>query len=133
MEVTDYLQEGDVGFKKPKTKKKRPSRRVAEDSGIEPVSGSNGTNGTGAGAGDGEDKMDIDVKPTRTRTRDLDVNFIDDDELQASLARARRAKMMKKPKVLTQEEVARKRMCFFVYLSFFVCLCLFVDGSRIDY
>ena len=67
--------------------------------------------------------MDIDVKPTRTRTRDLDMNFIDDDELQASLARARRAKMMKKPKVLTQEEVARKRMYLLsICLSLSVCL-----------
>lgn len=38
----------------------------------------------------------------------MDDNFVDDDELQASLARARRAKTMKR-KVLTQEEIARKR------------------------
>ena len=96
MEITDYLQEGDIGFKKPKAKKKRPSRRVAEDSGIEPVNGENG--------------MDVDEKVIAPRVRNLDVNFVDDDELQASLARARRAKTMQKPKVLTQEEIAKKRM-----------------------
>lgn len=53
--------------------------------------------------------MDLDEKPVAPRSRDLDINFVDDDELQASLARARRAKMMKKPKVLTQEEIAKKR------------------------
>ncbi|EJD06694.1 SART-1 protein [Fomitiporia mediterranea MF3/22] len=94
LEVADYVQEGDVGFKKPKTKKKRPSRRVAEDSGIEPINGENG--------------MEVDEKPTASRVRNLDVNFVDDDELQASLARARRAKTMRKPKVLTQEEIAKK-------------------------
>lgn len=96
MEITDYLQEGDAGFKKPKTKKKRPSRRVAEDSGIEPVKDENG--------------MDVDQKVIAPRVRNLDVNFVDDEELQASLARARRAKTMRKPKALTQEEIAKKRM-----------------------
>ena len=96
MEITDYLQEGDAGFKKPKTKKKRPTRRVAEDSGIELING--------------EDKMDIDEKPIIPRARNLDANFVDDDELQASLARARRAKTLKKPKTLTQEEIAKKRV-----------------------
>ena len=93
------MQEGDIGFKKPKTKKKRPSRRVVEESDIGPVNGATG----------GADKMDIDVdaKPTR-RARNLDENFIDDDELQASLARARREKT-RKVKVMTQEEIAQKR------------------------
>lgn len=31
LETRDYLQEGDIGFKKPKTKKKRSSRRVPID------------------------------------------------------------------------------------------------------
>ena len=93
MEITDYLQEGDIGFKKPKTKKKRPSRRIAEDSGIEIKR---------------ETDMDIDGPASTPRVRNLDDNFVDDDELQASLARARRAKL-KKPKGPTQEEIARRR------------------------
>ena len=96
MEASDYLQEGDIGFKKPKTKKKRPSRRITEDSGID--------------LPNGDSKMDVDEKPRVSRSRNLDENFVDDDELQASLARARRAKTLKKPKVLTQEEIAKKRM-----------------------
>ena len=94
MEIADYLQEGDVGFKKPKTKKKRPSRRVAEDSGIDQVKP--------------ENDMDVDVPAPAPRARNLDDNFVDDDELQASLARARRAKL-KKPKGPTQEEIAKRR------------------------
>ena len=59
--------------------------------------------------------MEVDEKPVVSRTRNLDVNFVDDDELQASLARARRAKTMQKPKVLTQEEIAKKRTYMFPF------------------
>ena len=100
MEITDYLQEGDVGFKKPKTKKKRPPKRVVEDSGIETMNDAN--------------SMDVDEKPIVPRAKNLDDNFVDDDELQASLARARRAKTLRKPKVLTQEEIARKRLSIYL-------------------
>ena len=78
------------------TKKKRSSRRKPEDSGIDspPV---------------GEDAMHVDQGAHPSRMRDLDANFVDDDELQAALARARREKLTKKPKIATQEEIARKR------------------------
>ncbi|KAI0264420.1 SART-1 family-domain-containing protein [Gloeopeniophorella convolvens] len=90
IESSDYLQKGDVGFKKPKTKKKRPTRRAAEDSEIVPVG----------------DQMEVDVKPVAPRVRDLDVNFVDDDELQTALARSRRAKI--KTKKVSPEEIARR-------------------------
>ncbi|KAI0661732.1 SART-1 protein [Cubamyces menziesii] len=94
IESADYLQPGDVGFKKPKTKKKRPTRRVnAEESDIPPVNG--------------EDQMQVDEKPIVPRQRNLDVNFVDDDELQAALARSRRAKLQK-PKKLSPEEIAKQ-------------------------
>lgn len=51
--------------------------------------------------------MDVDEKPFVPRTRELDANFVDDDELQAALARSRRAKLRKAPK-LTPEELAQK-------------------------
>jgi U4/U6.U5 tri-snRNP-associated protein 1 len=50
--------------------------------------------------------MDVDVKPILPRERDLNVNFVDDDDLQAALARTRRAKL--KAKKLTPEEIAKK-------------------------
>ncbi|KAI0049811.1 SART-1-domain-containing protein [Auriscalpium vulgare] len=100
LEMTDYLQKGDVGFKKPKTKKKRPSRRVAEDSEVPPQ----------------EDLMDVDEKPIVPRERNLDANFVDDDELQAALARSRRAKI--KAKKVSPEEIARRsERALFVTLS----------------
>jgi len=88
MEISDYMQETDVGFKKPKTKKKRSSRRAPLD--VEET----------------DTKMDVDG-PVVPRVRDLDANFIDDDELQAALARSRKAKLQKAKK-LTPEELARK-------------------------
>ncbi|KAG6885672.1 hypothetical protein C0993_011436 [Termitomyces sp. T159_Od127] len=102
-EMNDYLKEGDVGFKKPKvslpftcgctsnkvqTKKKRPSRRVAESDAA-------------------ADQMDVDEKPIVPRARDLDTNFVDDDDLQAALARSRKAKLLKANK-LTPEQLAQK-------------------------
>ncbi|KAG1821687.1 SART-1 family-domain-containing protein [Suillus subaureus] len=87
LETRDYLQEGDIGFKKPKTKKKRSSRRA-------PIDGD-------------ENIMEVDEKPVVPRPRELDANFVDDDELQAALARSRRAKLHKLKK-LSPEEIARK-------------------------
>jgi len=72
-------------------KKKRSTRRVAEDSDITIPVG---------------DQMEIDVKPIVPRVRDLDVNFVDDDELQAALASARRAKI--KTKKISPEEIAKR-------------------------
>lgn len=92
-ELTDYMKEGDVGFKKLKTKKKRTSRRVADEYDIPSTNG--------------DDQMQVDEKPIAPRPRNLDTNFVDDDELQAALARSRRAKLQKTKK-LSPEEIARK-------------------------
>lgn len=45
-------------------------------------------------------------RPT-PRSHDLNVNFIDDEDLQAALARSRRAKL-KKPKKVSPEELAQQ-------------------------
>ena len=50
--------------------------------------------------------MDVDIKPV-ARERNLDANFVDDDELQAALARSRRAKL-NKTKKLKPEDLAKK-------------------------
>ena len=51
--------------------------------------------------------MQVDEKPIVPRPRNLDANFVDDDELQAALARSRRAKLQK-PKKLSPEEIAKQ-------------------------
>ncbi|KAG8795104.1 hypothetical protein FRC17_008187, partial [Serendipita sp. 399] len=95
IDTSDYLQEGDVGFKKPKKKKKQTNKRIVE-SDLAPVAN-----------GKHEDvEMDVDgdgSAPSRT----ADANFVDDDELQAALARSRKAKMRKVPK-LSPEEIAKR-------------------------
>ena len=71
-----------------KTKKKRSNRRVAD---IEL-----------------HDNETMDVEEAIVpRTRNLDANFVDDDELQAALARSRQAKLFKTKK-LSPEELAKK-------------------------
>ncbi|GAA5867776.1 hypothetical protein JCM1840_006689 [Sporobolomyces johnsonii] len=93
---TDYLQEGDVGFKKPKKKKKRPARTTtltADDDSLAAPSGS---------------AMDVDVPaPARIERQALDdTNLIDDDDLQVSLARQRREAAKQKIKQLKQRAAA---------------------------
>jgi SART-1 family. len=53
--------------------------------------------------------MNVDQKPIAPRPRDLDTNFVDDDELQAALARSRKAKLHKAKK-LTPEQLAKKSL-----------------------
>lgn len=92
------------------TKKKRPSRRVAEESEV-PVNG--------------DDAMQVDEKPIVPRQRNLDTNFVDDDELQAALARSRRAKLQKTKK-LSPEEIARRSESFF-------CCCMISYQAHVLY
>ena len=60
--------------------------------------------------------MDVDEKPFVPRVRDLDTNFVDDDELQAALARSRRTKI--KTKKLSPEEIAMKSG----FIKSYVCI-----------
>lgn len=92
LDASDYLQEGDAGFKKTK-KKKRANRRVVESELAEPDVKE-------------EDAMQVDSTPSQP-LRNVDTNFVDDDELQAALSRSRKAKMKKIPK-LTPEEIAQR-------------------------
>lgn len=91
-EVSDYMKEGDAGFKQRKKKKaKRSTRRadVEED-------------------GDG---MEVDAAPTFTRRAvdDGPQNLVDDDDLQAALARSRRENARKRPKVKPEDLAAQSK------------------------
>ena len=81
---------------RPQKKKRHNNKRVIESS----VDGAPST-------ADGDEKMQVDEKPIISEARDLDVNFVDDDDLQAVLARSRKAKL-RKPQKLSPEEVAKK-------------------------
>lgn len=95
VEMSDYLKEGDVGFKKPKKRKKHTNRRVVESdlAAEQPISQEDG-------------KMQLDEAPPAP-LKNLDTNFVDDDELQAALSRARKAKM-KKVQKQSPEEIAMR-------------------------
>lgn len=58
------------------------------------------------------DQMQVDEKSIIPRQRDLDANFVDDDELQAALARSRRAKLQKRKKVSPEELAQRSKIHF---------------------
>ena len=94
-EVSDYMKEGDAGFKQRKKKKaKRSTRRADAEE-------------------DGEG-MDVDAAPTFTR-RVVDEgpqNLVDDDDLQASLARSRRENARKRPKVKAEDLAAQSEFTF---------------------
>lgn len=79
------------------TKKKRPTRRQPEAELIDASAPSTSNGAT--------ESMDVDVKPI---IPDMDANFVDDDDLQAVLAQARR-RNLKKPKIITAEEIAERR------------------------
>lgn len=102
-EVSDYLQEGDAGFKKPKKKKKRSARVVeADEDRRQPTPA-------------GGDSMDVDGPVASSSTLPPPPpppieNYVDDDELQSALARQRRQKSKKVAKH-TPEEIAKQREC----------------------
>lgn len=116
-EQTDYLQEGDVGFKKPKKKKKRSenassSRRAMatfDDGDDLPP-----TNGDADMQDDNEEEKKPKLPTAERRLAKEGGNemdgVIDDDDIQASLARQRRAANKKRVKILKGEDLARQLM-----------------------
>jgi len=59
--------------------------------------------------------MEVDEKPS-IRRRDIEEDIVDDEDLQAVLAKQRRTKV-KKVKPLDPEEIARRSMYDFLYIS----------------
>lgn len=100
-EVSDYMKEGDKGFKKKvrvihglantqKKRAKQSTRRAEVDE-------------------DDKDAMDVEAAPTfapRVVGDDPD-NLVDDDDLQAALARSRRQNAKKMPKVKPEDLAAQ--------------------------
>ncbi|GAA5871043.1 hypothetical protein JCM3774_005096 [Rhodotorula dairenensis] len=87
---TDYLQEGEAGFKKPKKKKRRAVRTTTLGDEPEETTDANA--------------MDVDggsAPPRQIERVSMDeANLVDDDDLQLSLARQRRAAAKQKIKEL---------------------------------
>jgi U4/U6.U5 tri-snRNP-associated protein 1 len=98
---SDYLDISEIKVKKPKKKKAKSTRQKAvdEDDIFPTVEAVNEPEDNG-------NAMDIDQPPTKKRTFQ-DTSFVDDDDLQASLA-AQRRNALKKRKKLRPEELVQK-------------------------
>lgn len=107
-EVSDYLQEGDVGFKKPKArKKKREAARIRLDEDDDDRS-TNKTGGIGDVEMNGGEVPTASSEPRRQpRQRDSEIDLIDDDDLALSLAKARRKQAKKAFQKITPEMIAK--------------------------
>lgn len=105
---SDYMDISEIKVKKPKKKKSKSTRRkAADDDAIFPEV-DNSANGTSNDQSNG-DSMEVDGAPKiepRKRTHE-DMAFVDDDDLQASLATQRRAAFKKRKKV-RPEDLARQ-------------------------
>lgn len=90
-DIDDYAKEGEAGFKKPKKKKAKRSARRAEDE--EDTAGA----------------MELDGPPSFSKrvVEDTPQNLVDDDDLQAALARSRREQARRKPKVKLEDLAAQ--------------------------
>lgn len=100
---SDYMKLSEVKMKKPKKTKKKAARQraVDEDNDIFPQQ----RNGDSAN----HDTMDIDgvASPATAKPKQVDKDFVDDEDLQASLAAQRRAAFRKR-KRQRPEDIARQ-------------------------
>ncbi|PWY87249.1 SART-1 protein [Aspergillus sclerotioniger CBS 115572] len=106
--ASDYMDVSEIKIKKPKKKKAKATkqRAVIDDDELFPTPDSTGTPNGNA--------MDIDTSngeptpaPAPRKWASEDVSFVDDDDLQASLTRQRRAAFKKRQKV-RPEDLARQ-------------------------
>lgn len=103
-EVSDYMKEGDSGFKKPKVSiSRRKVRGDADDT--QKRRAKKSTRKTEAEEDDG---MDVEPAFTKRVVGDTPDNLVDDDDLQAALARSRRQVTKKKPKSKPEDLAARR-------------------------
>lgn len=98
--TSDYLDMSEIKIRKPKKKKARSTRQKAVDEDdIFPIQEE---------APIDDSKMDIDSIPAFTKKRAYeDISFVDDDDLQASLA-AQRREALKKRKRVKPEDIAKQ-------------------------
>ncbi|KAL1849225.1 hypothetical protein Plec18170_007516 [Paecilomyces lecythidis] len=106
--VSDYMDISEVKIKKPKKKKAKSTRqKVIDDDDIFPTADSTASPAGGTSNGD---SMDVDSTTNgapAVRKRSEETSFVDDEDLQASLALQRRA-AFKKRKKMRPEDLARQ-------------------------
>ncbi|KAL2832798.1 SART-1 protein [Aspergillus pseudoustus] len=105
--VSDYMDVSEIKIKKPKKKKAKTAKKRSglDDDDIFPTTESTDTP-------NGDSSMDVDavngapVAASR-KVQDENISFVDDDDLQASLTRQRRAALKKRQKA-RPEDIARQ-------------------------
>ncbi|KAJ4416487.1 hypothetical protein N0V85_002262 [Neurospora sp. IMI 360204] len=97
--VSDYMDASEIKVKKPKKKKTKSTRRRDDDDVLYP--------GEPEAPADTDQQMDVDSGATYTKKRKtFDEDFVDDDDLQQSLARQRSAAL--KRRKTRPEELAKQ-------------------------
>ncbi|CZR52820.1 related to U4/U6.U5 snRNP associated protein [Phialocephala subalpina] len=100
---SDYLDISEIKVKKPKKSKKKSTRQKAVDEDdIFPIAEQADTPQENGSA------MDVDQPVTKKRTFE-DMSFVDDDDLQASLAKQRREALKKRKKMRPEDLVQQIR------------------------
>ena len=103
-EVSDYMKEGDAGFKQRKVSSPSPGSPETSDA----AQKKKAKRSTRKAEGD-DDDMVVDGEPTFEKRviEDGPQNLVDDDDLQAALARQRRLNTKKAPKIKSEDIVAQ--------------------------
>ncbi|MCJ1421030.1 hypothetical protein MMC32_007392 [Xylographa parallela] len=105
--TSDYIEASDFKVKKPKKKKAKSTRqKPAEEGDIVPIEQPSVEVEADEGVMD-VDSGNISVLAATNKAQDQNVSFVDDDDLQASLAKQRR-EALKKRKKLKPEDIARQ-------------------------
>ncbi|KAK6535313.1 hypothetical protein TWF694_001777 [Orbilia ellipsospora] len=106
-EQSDYIDPSTIKVKKPKKKKVRTQRRVAEEDDDIFLPEAVAINGSNNNAGNSSGAMNVDspadIKPRKV----FEESFVDDEDLSAALTIQRRA-ALKKQRALKPEELAKK-------------------------
>ncbi|KAL3464123.1 SART-1 protein [Aspergillus heterothallicus] len=105
--VSDYMDVSEIKIKKPKKKKAKITKKRSglDDDDVFPST-------EAAGTPDGDSSMDVDTVndapiSVPRKVQDENISFVDDDDLQASLTRQRRAALKKRRKA-RPEDIARQ-------------------------
>ncbi|KAJ3196463.1 hypothetical protein HK101_008870 [Irineochytrium annulatum] len=101
-EVKDYYTAEEVGFNKPKKRKKKSKTRVLE---ADPEIWARGGGENQMDTTEGGGMTDSFVKRSNLENNISDTNFVDDDDLQEALAKARKVAVKKMKAAPTAEEI----------------------------
>ena len=124
--MSDYLKEGDAGFKKPKVRQQTIVARICLT--VFPVQKKKAKRSARKADGDEEEGNGMEVDdgvPTFARrvVGDGPENLVDDDDLQASISRARRAAAKNRPKRRPEDLAAQSESGLLPFYFLLITFC----------